>query len=70
MQWAFLSGVRDYVLGKQAYLMSQIGNPDGPDSPNKKHYDPRVWLRSGEETFVERLAQAFEDLNCIGRNAL
>jgi len=70
MQWAFLSGVRDYVLGKQAYLMSQIGNPDGPDSPNKKHYDPRVWLRSGEEALVERLAQAFEDLNCIGRNAL
>jgi len=69
MQWAFLSGVREYVLAKQPYLMSQIGNPEGPDAPNKKHYDPRVWLRSGEEVFIERLAQAFEDLNCIGRNA-
>jgi fructose-bisphosphate aldolase class II len=69
MQYAFLSGVRDYVLGKQGYLMSQIGNPDGDDKPNKKFYDPRVWLREGEKTFVARLKQAFEDLNCIGRNS-
>jgi fructose-bisphosphate aldolase class II len=69
MQYAFLSGVRDYVLGKQGYLMSQIGNPDGDDKPNKKFYDPRVWLREGEKTFVARLKQAFEDLNCVGRNS-
>jgi fructose-bisphosphate aldolase class II len=69
MQYAFLSGVRDYVLGKQGYLMSQIGNPDGDDKPNKKFYDPRVWLREGEKTFVTRLKQAFEDLNCVGRSA-
>jgi fructose-bisphosphate aldolase class II len=68
MQYAFLSGVRDYVLGKQGYLMSQIGNPDGEDKPNKKYYDPRVWLREGEKAFVTRLKQAFEDLNCVGRN--
>lgn len=70
MQWAFLSGVRDYVQGKRDYLQTQIGNPDGDDQPNKKHYDPRVWLRKGEDAFVERLRQAFEDLNCIGRNAM
>lgn len=69
MQYAFLSGVRDYVLGKKDYLMSQIGNPDGEDKPNKKFYDPRVWLREGEKTFVSRLKQAFEDLNCVNRNA-
>lgn len=69
MQWAFLSGVRDYVQGKRDYLQTQIGNPDGDDQPNKKHYDPRVWLRKGEDAFVERLRQAFDDLNCIGRNA-
>jgi fructose-bisphosphate aldolase class II len=68
MQYAFLSGVRDYVLGKQGYLMSQIGNPEGDDKPNKKFYDPRVWLREGEKTFVARLKQAFEDLNCVNRN--
>ena len=69
MQWAFLSGVREYYKSKEGYLQTQIGNPDGPDSPNKKFYDPRVWLREGEKTFVKRLALAFEDLNCIGKNA-
>jgi len=65
LQYAFLTGVRDYVQGKKEYLQSQIGNPDGSDEPNKKHYDPRVWLREGEKTFVERLKKAFEDLNNI-----
>ncbi|MDZ4822071.1 MAG: class II fructose-bisphosphate aldolase [Flavobacteriales bacterium] len=68
MQYAFLEGVRDYVQGKRGYLQSQIGNPDGADKPNKKFYDPRVWLREGEKTFVKRLKQAFEDLNCVNRN--
>ncbi|MDC1486610.1 class II fructose-bisphosphate aldolase [Flavobacteriales bacterium] len=69
MQWAFLCGVRDYVDAEHAYLESQIGNPDGADQPNKKKYDPRVWLRSGETAFVARLKKAFEDLNCVNRNA-
>ncbi len=69
MQYAFLSGVRDYVQNKSGYLQSQIGNPEGDDKPNKKFYDPRVWLREGEKTFVQRLKQAFEDLNAVGRNA-
>ncbi|UII76756.1 class II fructose-bisphosphate aldolase [Flagellimonas sp. HMM57] len=65
LQYAFLSGVRDYVQDKSAYLQAQIGNPDGDDQPNKKFYDPRVWLRSGEQAFVTRLKKAFEDLNNI-----
>lgn len=65
LQYAFLSGVRDYVQDKSGYLQSQIGNPDGDDQPNKKFYDPRVWLREGEKSFVERLKKAFEDLNNI-----
>lgn len=69
MQWAFWDGVRDYYEGKKGYLQTQIGNPDGDDKPNKKYYDPRVWLRKGEENFVARLKQAFEDLNCMNRNA-
>jgi fructose-bisphosphate aldolase class II len=68
MQWAFLSGIRDYVQDNSAYLQTQIGNPEGADKPNKKHYDPRVWLRKGEGTFCDRLKVAFEDLNCIDRN--
>jgi fructose-bisphosphate aldolase class II len=65
MQYAFLSGVRDYIQDKKDYLQSQIGNPDGDDVPNKKYYDPRVWLRKGEEAFVARLKKAFEDLNNV-----
>ena len=68
MQWAFWEGVKDYYQSKEAYLQSQIGNPEGDDVPNKKYYDPRVWLRKGEETFVKRLTQAFKDLNCIDVN--
>jgi len=65
LQYAFLEGVRDYIQGKADYLQTQIGNPDGDDQPNKKFYDPRVWLREGEKTFIARLKKAFEDLNNI-----
>ena len=65
LQYAFMSGVRDYMANKSAYLQSQIGNPDGEDVPNKKFYDPRVWLRTGEQSFVQRLTKAFEDLNNV-----
>lgn len=65
LQYAFLEGVRDYVQDKSAYLQAQIGNPEGDDQPNKKFYDPRVWLREGEKTFSNRLKKAFEDLNNI-----
>ena len=65
LQYAFMEGIRDYIQGKSAYLQGQIGNPEGEDQPNKKHYDPRVWLREGEKTFIARLKKAFEDLNNI-----
>ena len=68
MQWAFWEGVKNYAEGNAGYLQAQIGNPDGDDIPNKKYYDPRKWLRKGEENFVQRLTVAFEDLNCINRN--
>ena len=69
MQWAFGSGVKGYYEQYHGYLQGQIGNPEGDDQPNKKYYDPRKWLRAGEEKFIERLTEAFEDLNCINRNA-
>ena len=65
MQYAFMSGSRDYFSKNAQYLKSQIGNPDGDDIPNKKYYDPRVWLRKSEEAFVNRLEKAFRDLNNI-----
>jgi fructose-bisphosphate aldolase class II len=65
LQFAFTEGIRDYMNDKIDYLKNQIGNPEGADQPNKKHYDPRKWLRLGEETFKSRLKKAFEDLNNI-----
>jgi len=65
LQYAYMAGVRDYMSDKSEYLQGQIGNPDGADSPNKKFYDPRVWVRKGEDTFKERIKQAFKDLNNV-----
>ncbi len=65
MQFAFTEGTRDYILAKQDYLQTQIGNPEGRELPNKKYYDPRKWLREGEITFKNRLKIAFEDLNNV-----
>ena len=68
MQWAFWNGVRKYYQANEGYLQAQIGNPDGEDKPNKKYYDPRAWLRKGQESFVERLTEAFDDLNALNKN--
>lgn len=68
LQWAFWDGVLANYKKHEAYLQGQLGNPEGDDKPNKKYYDPRVWLRKGEEAFIRRLETAFEDLNCINRN--
>ncbi len=64
-QWANWEGVLNYYNDKKDYLQGQLGNPDGLDAPNKKHYDPRVWLRKAEESMVKRLIQAFTELNAL-----
>jgi len=65
MQFAYTEGIRNYMTSKIEYLKTQIGSPEGADSPNKKHYDPRKWVREGEVTFNTRLEQAFADLNNV-----
>ena len=65
LQFAFTEGIRDYMTEKIDYLTTQIGNPEGKENPNKKYYDPRKWLRMGENTFKSRLEKAFKDLNNI-----
>ena len=66
-QWAFWEGVKSYTTKYHDYLQSQIGNPEGEDKPNKKYYDPRKWLRAGEESMRDRVIKAFDELNCIDR---
>ena len=67
-QWATWEGVKNYYEKNKDYLQGQIGNPEGEDKPNKKYYDPRKWLRSGQETLIARVKQAFSDLNALDRN--
>lgn len=69
LQWAYWEGILEFYKKNEAYLQGQLGNPEGDDKPNKKFYDPRVWLRKAEDTFIKRLEVAFDDLNCINRNA-
>jgi len=67
LQYAYLTGIRDYVLNKKDYIMSQVGNPDGADKPNKKYFDPRVWVREGEKTMTARVEVGLEDFNTAGQ---
>ena len=67
-QWATWDGVRQFEAKYHDYLQGQIGNPEGEDKPNKKYYDPRKWLRAGQESLVKRVEQAFTDLNALNRN--
>lgn len=67
LQYAYLCGVRDYVLKKKDYLMQQVGNPEGEDKPNKKYFDPRVWVREGEKTMIARVTEGLNDFNTAGQ---
>ena len=67
LQYAYLTGVRDYVLTKKDYIASQVGNPDGEDKPNKKYFDPRVWVRESEKTMSTRVREALDDFNTAGQ---
>jgi fructose-bisphosphate aldolase class II len=64
---SYLTGIRDYVLNKKDYLTTQVGNPDGEDKPNKKYYDPRVWVREGEKTMTARVSKALKEFNTAGQ---
>ncbi len=67
LQWAFWDGVHDYYKECKGYLQTQLGNPEGPEAPNKKYYDPRKWLRIAEDSFRTRLMQAYDELNATGQ---
>jgi fructose-bisphosphate aldolase class II len=66
-QWAFHHPIKQYMDAKDAYLKSQLGNPEGPDAPNKKYIDPRAWLYLGEQGMTTRLVEAFNDLGTAGK---
>ena len=65
-QWSMWEGVKAFEADKHDFLQGQIGNPEGDDKPNKKYYDPRAWLRCAEQSTVDRLKVAFDDLKATG----
>ncbi|GAM90638.1 hypothetical protein ANO11243_086830 [Dothideomycetidae sp. 11243] len=67
LQYAYTEGIRDYMINKKDYVSTQVGNPDGADKPNKKYYDPRVWVREGEKTMTKRVGEALKDFNTAGQ---
>jgi fructose-bisphosphate aldolase class II len=66
-QWAFTQPVKKFMDEKSAYLQAQLGNPEGPDKPNKKTIDPRGWLHYAEKGMTARLVEAFKDLGAYGK---
>jgi len=65
-QWAYWDGTRKFVAENSDFLQGQIGNPKGPDAPNKKYYDPRVWIRKAEESMGERCGVSMDKLGSKG----
>lgn len=65
-QWAYWDGMRKFESEKREYLQGQIGNPTGADKPNKKFYDPRVWIRKAEESLVARVGVSMDKLGSVG----
>uniref|UniRef100_A0A1D1YI96 fructose-bisphosphate aldolase n=1 Tax=Anthurium amnicola TaxID=1678845 RepID=A0A1D1YI96_9ARAE len=66
-QWAYWEGIRNFYDSKKGYLQTQVGNPEGADNPNKKYYDPRVWVREAEKSMVNRVKEACRDLGNVDR---
>ena len=65
-QFAFAEGVGSYVFENANAFKYQIDPESG--EPTKKKYDPRVWLRKGEDAIMERLDEAFTDLRSKGKS--
>lgn len=65
IQWAMWDGVLQYYKNNQDFLQTQIGNPLGKNQPNKKFYDPRIWMRAGQKSIIKYLEKMFIILNAV-----
>ena len=65
-QFAFSERVGAFVEENPKAFKFQIDPEDG--TPYKKFYDPRKYLRLGEQGIVDRLQEACEDLKSKGRS--
>ncbi|WP_159714411.1 class II fructose-bisphosphate aldolase [Blochmannia endosymbiont of Camponotus nipponensis] len=65
IQWATWEGILKYYHKNKNFLQTQLGNPYGNDQPNKRFYDPRIWIRAGQKSMVKHLEKVFSILNAI-----
>jgi len=63
-QFAFAERVGAFIEEHPRAFKYQVDPDDG--KPYKSYYDPRKWLRAGEQGLVERLGEAFRDLGSTG----
>lgn len=66
IQFAFARGVGAYVQQHETAFQHQLCPKTG--RPLKKQYDPRTWLRAGEQHCIERLNEAFTILGSRGKS--
>ncbi|MEZ6183493.1 MAG: class II fructose-bisphosphate aldolase [Planctomycetota bacterium] len=65
-QFAFAKPVGDYVKANLTAFEHQLDPQSG--KPYKKVYDPRAWLRKGQQGMIARLQEAFEVLGSKGHS--
>ena len=65
-QFAFSAPVGKFVNENPKAFLYQVDPEDG--TPFKKFYDPRKYLRAGEQGIVDRLLEACDDLGSKGRS--
>ena len=65
IQFAFAESVAAKMNEKAIAFIHQV-DPDD-QTPYKKYYDPRKWLRAGEEGMVARVTEAMKDLGSVGK---
>ena len=62
-QYAFTRPVADHMLKNYDGVMKIDG-----EVGLKKAYDPRGYLKKGEEAMADRVKEACEDLHCVGKS--
>jgi fructose-bisphosphate aldolase, class II len=66
LQFAYSEAIGKFVAQNPRAFLYQV-DPE-TDKPYKKFYDPRKYLRLGEENMVARLNEAFQDLGSKGKS--
>lgn len=64
-QYAFTRAVADYMMKNY----DQVLKIDG-EVGDKKKYDPRAWMKAGEQSMCERVKEACNDLHSVGKSLL